>query len=70
MTTKDDYSNRELDTKFACILDLLTDIKAQTTKTNGRVIRLERNILIIACILGTVILLKFPQVITAVKLFI
>lgn len=65
-----DYSNRELDTKFSSIIEFLTDIKTQTTKTNGRVNKLERNILIIACILGTVVLLKFPEVLSVVKIFI
>ena len=65
-----DYSNRELDSKFHSILELLTAIKHQTTKTNGRVSKLERSILIIACVLGTVVLLKFPQVMEIAKIFI
>jgi hypothetical protein len=68
--SKVDYTNREIDGHFLTIKESLIRIEAQTIKTNGRVNRLERNILIIACILGTVILLKFPQVISAVKLFI
>jgi hypothetical protein len=36
-----DYSNRELDRMFAEIKELLVDIKEQTTKTNGRVTKLE-----------------------------
>jgi hypothetical protein len=38
---KGDYSNRELDLMFKEIMTVLTDIKEQTTKTNGRVLKLE-----------------------------
>ena len=37
----EDYSNREIDRMFGEIMTLLNDIKEQTTKTNGRVTRLE-----------------------------
>ena len=36
-----DYSNREIDRMFQEIKVLLMDIKEQTTKTNGRVTKLE-----------------------------
>ena len=36
-----DYSNRELDKLFQSIIDTLHRIEEQTTKTNGRVTRLE-----------------------------
>lgn len=36
-----DYSNREIDRMFSEIKDLLIEIKEQTTKTNGRVTKLE-----------------------------
>lgn len=36
-----DYSNRELDTKFQQIMDGIARIEEQTTKTNGRVTKLE-----------------------------
>lgn len=58
---KDDYSNRELDTKFASIMELLTDIKTQTTKTNGRVNKLERNMLIVGVAVIVIVFLKFPE---------
>ncbi len=37
----EDYSNREIDRMFGEIMTLLNDIKEQTTKTNGRVSKLE-----------------------------
>ena len=67
---KEDYSNRELDSHFTFVKDALERIEKQVLKTNGRVNKLERNLLVIACIVGTILLLKFPQVISAVKLFI
>jgi len=36
-----DYTNREIDRMFQEIKVLLIDIKEQTTKTNGRVTKLE-----------------------------
>jgi hypothetical protein len=36
-----DYTNRELDRMFKDIMDTLYRIEEQTTKTNGRVTRLE-----------------------------
>ena len=50
------YANRELDEKFTDIRDALARIEGQTSKTNGRVTRLERNLLIIACVVGTLLL--------------
>lgn len=38
---KDDFTNREITTMFEHIKEQLVDIKAQTTKTNGRVTKLE-----------------------------
>lgn len=38
---KADYSNRELDLMFKEIMTVLTDIKEQTTRTNGKVLKLE-----------------------------
>lgn len=49
------YANREIDEKFTDIKDTLLRIEAQTTKTNGRVNKLERNLLIVACVVGTLL---------------
>lgn len=66
----DDYSQRELEGNFKEIKESLEVITQQVFKTNGRVSKLERNLLIVACVLGTVVLLKFPEVIQSIKLFI
>lgn len=67
--TKVDYSNRELDRFFVDFTETLNRIEAQTVKTNGRVNKLERNLTIVACVVGTTLLLKFPEAMEAIKLF-
>lgn len=69
MTSKD-YSNRELDSHFVTVRDSLVRIETQVLKTNGRVNRLERNMLVLGCIVGTILIMKFPQVMEAVKFLI
>ena len=64
----DEYSNRELDEKFDHITEKLDLILDQTTKHNGRLSKVERNMLIIGCIMGTVGVIYFPQIINIVKL--
>ena len=66
----EDYSVRELDSKFSSIMTELVAIREQTTKTNGRVNKLERNMIVAGCILATIVFLKFPEVIKAAQLFI
>lgn len=66
----EDYSNRELDKAFQGITDTLGRIETQVLKTNGRVNRLERNMLVVACIVGTILVLKFPEVIKTIQIFI
>lgn len=65
-----DYSNRELDSHFIIVKETLDRIERQTIKTNGRVTKLEKNILILACVVGTVIVMNFPEVMNAIKIFI
>jgi hypothetical protein len=67
---QDDYTNRELDSQFTSIKDTLGRIEKQVTKTNGRVNRLERNMLIVSCVVGTILFLKYPDIIRIIKLFI
>ncbi len=71
------YTSKEIDLMILEIKSHLSDqdksllkILEQTTKHNGRMSKLERYLLIVGCITGTVLLLKFPDVIEAIKLFI
>ena len=71
------FDNREIDKKIA---DQSNDLKAyiqaslkplieQVTYTNGRMRKLEKNLLIVSCVVGTILLLKFPEVIKVLKFF-
>lgn len=64
------YTKREMDNFFSTTSDQLDRIEKQVKYTNGRVSTLERNLLIIACVLGTTVIVKFPEIIDTVKLFI
>lgn len=46
----------------------LVSIEEQTKKTNGRVSKLERNMLIIGTATAVVLILKFPDLIGLIKL--
>ena len=67
---KEDYTNRELDGQFKTISETLMRIETQVLKTNGRVNRLERNMMIISCVVGTILFLKYPEVIRILQIFI
>lgn len=64
-----DYSNRELDSHFDVIKETLDRIEKQVLKTNGRVNKLERNMLIVSCVIGTILFMKYPDIISVIKLF-
>lgn len=72
------YENRELDEKFKNVTDsqkrmheenqgVLQEILTQTKKTNGRVNRLERNLLIVSCVVATVLVLKGSELVEVAK---
>ena len=43
--------------------ETLSEIRVQTTKTNGRVTRLERVVLVLLTILGMLAIFRYPQLI-------
>jgi len=71
-----DYSKREIDLFMREIKEtlarqdkLLIEIKEQTTKTNGRVTKLERNLLIAFVAIAVTTVIKFPELLTLIKIF-
>jgi hypothetical protein len=67
--SEQDYSKREVDEKFTDIKEFLIRIETQTSKTNGRVTRLEKVLLITGVASSVVLVMKFPEVLKAVALF-
>lgn len=70
MPQEPDYSKREIDTILKEIRDNVSEIKIQTRKTNGRVTKLERNMLVVACIVGTMLAMSGSRILEVLKLFI
>jgi hypothetical protein len=66
----EDYSNREIDGIVSDIRSSLIRIETQTTKTNGRVNRLERYMLIIGAVVGTMLIMSGSRFIELIKTFI
>ena len=72
-----EYSKRELDHKFLDVHEKLDALivsgektLAQTIRTNGRTSKLERNLMIVGCVVGTILLMKFPEVFEIITKFI
>lgn len=76
--TEPRFNNREIDGKIAAqskdlkeyIDNALKPLIDQVTYTNGKIRRMERNLLIVSCVVGTILILKFPEVLKAIMLFI
>jgi len=49
------------------VTDSLGRIEMQVSKTNGRVTKLERNLLIVGTAVLVIIALKFPELLTVAK---
>jgi hypothetical protein len=75
--TEHSFTNREIDKKFhdqteevkSFIKALIDPLTAQVTYTNGRMRKLERNLLIVSCVVGTILFLKYPEVIKIIQIF-
>lgn len=71
------FTNREVRIMFGEIKSELinmnkelTEVKTQTTKTNGRVNKLERTVTILTTAIIVVVCLKFPDIINVIKLLV
>lgn len=60
------YADREIDEMFNDITKTLGRIETQTIKTNGRVNKLERNFLIVACVVGTLLITSRSEIVSFV----
>lgn len=64
------YSNRELDHNFSDIKETLSRIETQTTKTNGRVTRLEIVILVMGTAIAVLLTTNSSELLGIFKLII
>ena len=64
---EENYNKRELDHYFKDIRTDISEIKAQTTKTNGRVNILEKALYIIGAVVGTLLVTSGSQLVTFLK---
>lgn len=68
--SEEDYSNREIDSMFTSVHEKLDLILAQTTKHNGRLTKVERILLILGCVSGTILFLNGSALLELLKIFI
>lgn len=64
------YANREIDEKFTDIQASLVRIESQTTKTNGRVTKIEKILLVTATIITVLLVMNGSKLLEVFKLFI
>ena len=62
-----DYSKRELDHMFKDIKNQLNRIEDQTIRHNARLTKVERYLLIVGCVTGTVFFLNGNEFILFIK---
>lgn len=65
-----EYSNREIDHMVEDIHKKLDLILVQTTKHNGRLTKVERILLILGCVSGTILLMNGSALFNFIKLLI
>lgn len=72
-----DYSKRELDHMFKELKEAIERIDSrgdlileQTTKHNGRMTRVERYLLVVACVVATLLVTNGSQIIQVFKILI
>ena len=76
--TEPSFTNREIDAKLANQSEdlkrhmdkLITPLTEQVTKTNGRVTKMERNLLVVAVASITYAALNYPQVLKVIQMFV
>ena len=74
--TEPSFTNREIDAKLKTqteemktfMADLILPLTAQVTKTNGRVTKMERNILIVSVAVVTLVFAKYPDLLSLIGL--
>lgn len=61
------YHKRELDHIFKDIKDSLDRIEEQTTRHNGRLTKVERILLILGCVTGTILVVNGSELVGFLK---
>lgn len=63
-----EYSNREIDHMIKDLHGKLDLILEQTTKHNGRLTKVERILLVLGCISGTILVMNGSELLNFIKL--